>query len=76
MKTENLSIVGMYLNPETTTGDTVDSIMKAITEPKNERNVIIAGDFYGRIDKPNQKTEIILDTMQEEGSSLINKPYL
>lgn len=76
VKTENLTIVGMYLKPETTEGDAVDSIMKVITEAKNERNVIIAGDFNGRIDKPDQKTEIILETMQEEGFTLINKPEL
>lgn len=40
---------------------------------REEKNVIIAGDFNCRIDKPNNKTSTMLDILQEEGFRLINK---
>ena len=50
--------------------------MEAVTHTQDDNRIILAGDLNCRIDKPNVKTELILETMAEEGFILINKPDL
>lgn len=72
LKTERVAIIGLYISPAQGIDDAIEQIIKAISWVKNEENVILAGDLNCRIDKPNHKTELVLELLQEEGFTLIN----
>lgn len=73
VKTTIATIICIYIPPGTTTENTTEIISHAIEQTRNDENVILAGDFNCRIDKPSIKTEILINTLEEEGLRLINK---
>ena len=46
--------------------DTVEQVSKAIWIVKNKENIIIVGDLNCRVDKPDNKTALMLEFLQEE----------
>ena len=61
------------MNPDKSAEDIIEKISTALSKLRKDTNIIIAGDLNCRIDKPNQKTEIVIETLMEEGYSLINQ---
>lgn len=76
IRTADATIIGLYINPQTATEDAAGKVAEAIMQSTGDKRVILAGDLNCRIDKPNNKTELILDSLVEEGYTLINKPTL
>ena len=73
IKTEKISIIGLYVSRTKKADDVAEHVIKAINKVKDEENVILAGDLNCRIDKPDHKTELILELLEEENFKLINK---
>ncbi|PSN36637.1 hypothetical protein C0J52_22292 [Blattella germanica] len=67
-------IIGLYFNPKADIVDVIDSTIHAIRFTNPEEVVILAGNFNRRLDTNNQRSRILIDTLEEEGFRLINKP--
>ena len=76
VKTPGITVIAMYMNPEATAEKVVENILSAVEHTEQDERVILAGDFNCRIDKTNVKTELVVEALQEEGFTLINKPQL
>jgi hypothetical protein len=73
VKTPGITVIAMYMNPEATAEKVVEKILSSVEHTEQDEG-ILAGDFNGRIDKTNVKTELAMETLQEEGFTLIKKP--
>jgi exonuclease III len=75
LKEENLitvqtridAIIAAYFNPDRTAVDIVDSLSNAISAPKREQKIILAGDFNCTTDKRRGKTDEVLEFLHMEG---------
>ena len=76
VKTSHITIIGMYAQPHRMTDDTTERIAEAISRTAADQRVIFAGDLNARIDKLTTKTELIMETLEEAGYNLINKPNM
>ena len=74
--TEALTTIAVYIRPQATTEEVMETIMTATDATKEMENVIIAGDINCRIDRTNNKTETVMEAMREEGFRLANKADL
>ena len=72
IKTDEITLIAIYMRPQATTEEIMEAIMSAITTADGG-NMILAGDINCRIDKKNCKTEIIMEALEEEGFTLVNK---
>jgi hypothetical protein len=73
IKTTSVTLIAMYITPGTPVENIIETISKATEETRKEKKVILAGDFNCRIDKYNTKTDILRETLEEEGFRLVNK---
>ena len=73
IRTTEATLIALYIPPGVPIEDIVGTITEATEQTKNEENVILAGDFNCRTDKPNTKTDILLDILEEEGFKLANR---
>ena len=76
VKTPEITIIAMYINPQAKAEKVVEKILSVAEYTEQEERVILAGEFNCRIDKANVKTELVMETLQEEGFTLINMPQL
>lgn len=74
VKTNTVTLIGAYFNPKTDIVEVIDSMINAIKRTNPEETVILAGDFNCRLDTNNQRSRILMDTLEEEGFRLINDP--
>ena len=51
VKTEELIIIGVYIQPRATAEEVIEKTMEAINEAEIDDRIIIAGDFNCRIDR-------------------------
>ncbi|KAJ4437826.1 hypothetical protein ANN_13764 [Periplaneta americana] len=71
VKTNIVTIIGLYFNPKTDIVEVMDSTISAIKHTNPEETIILAGDFNCRLDKNNQRARILIDNL-EEGFRLLN----
>jgi len=71
-----VTIIGLYINPQTYVDDAVEIIMRDLMHARDEENILILGDLNCRIDKPDNKSKTILALLEEEGYSLVNNKDL
>ena len=76
VKTTHIAVIGIYIAPDTAAEDVIDTVLRATACVKKEKNVLLAGDFNCRIDKPNTKSDLLLAMLVEEGFSLANSKDL
>ena len=76
VRTDNVTIVAAYIRPQATTEEVIETLITAIAGTEEDESVIIVGDINCRIDKKNTKTEVVLETLREEGYTLTNKTEL
>lgn len=70
------TVVGTYLNPNLKHDAVLDELMSTTKHIINPQNLIFAGDFNCRLDKDNSKAEALMDFMEENNMTLVNKyPY-
>jgi hypothetical protein len=73
---EFLTVIGTYLNPKIKKDTLLNELLSTLKHIKHFQNLIFAGDFNCRLDKPNDKTETLLDFMEENSMTLANEaPY-
>jgi hypothetical protein len=73
--TDIVTIIGIYIKPQTTVEDTIETIMN-IGQIDPQETTILAADLNCRIDKPNINSKMVLSLMEEEGFKLINNKEL
>ena len=69
---KDITIIGVYLRPQTTAEETIESITKILAQTDPEKSTIMAGDFNCRLDIPNKKERALMELMEEEGFQLTN----
>ena len=67
IRTDKLSIIGLYISPLQKVDDAIEHIVKAISIVKNDQNIILGGDLNCRIDKPDHKATTVIDILHNEG---------
>ncbi|KAJ4430491.1 hypothetical protein ANN_22707 [Periplaneta americana] len=72
VKLENITIIGVYLRPQTTAEKMVECIVKILELVDPATPTIIVGDLNCRLDKPDRKCRVLLELM-EEGIQIVNK---
>ena len=72
VKTTRLTIIGVYIPPNATTEEVTDTLLRTTSHVEDQPNVILAGDINCRTDKANPKTDLVLETLEEEGYTLAN----
>lgn len=73
VKTTRLTLIGVYISPATATEDVIDTLLRTTSHAAGHTNVILAGDINCRTDKPSIKTDLVLETLEEEGFTLANE---
>ena len=71
VRTDNITVVAVYIRPQATTEEVIETIMASTADTSKDESIIIVGDINCRIDK-NTKTEIVLEMLSEEGYILAN----
>lgn len=73
VRTDSLTCIAVYIRPQATTDEVIETLMTALVATETSDNTIIVGDINCRIDKANIKTEIVMETLREEGFMLANR---
>ena len=73
ISTKLCTIIAVYFQPEYKEEDIIDIISTGLEKTQQHELVIIAGDMNCRIDVNNRKAETVLQFLEGEGLSLINK---
>ena len=71
IETKYITILAAYFQPNETAIDIIDELGQQITWSKTDKPLIIAGDFNCRLDVPNHKIKLVLESLQE-GLFLLN----
>lgn len=72
VKTTKLTLIGVYIPPNTATEEVIDTLLRTTSHVADQPNVILAGDINCRTDKASQKTDLVLEALEEEGYTLAN----
>ena len=59
IKTTEITIIGLYINPQTKAHDAIEKIMEAVSHTTSDKRILLAGDLNCRIDRPNHKTDLV-----------------
>ena len=62
---QDITIIGVYLRPQTTVEKVVECIVKILELVDPATPTIMAGDFNCRLDKPDRKCQALLQLMEE-----------
>lgn len=73
VKTNACTVLNAYFNPEYKAEEIEEEINQALRKTNTTDNVIIMGDLNCRIDVPTQKTKTVINYIEEEGFTLVNK---
>ncbi|KAJ4444760.1 hypothetical protein ANN_06557 [Periplaneta americana] len=73
IRTRLCTIIGVYLHPNYKEEEIIDIISGGLAQSQQQELVIIAGDMNCRIDVRDHKAETVLQFLEEEGLTLINK---
>ncbi|KAJ4428458.1 hypothetical protein ANN_24495, partial [Periplaneta americana] len=65
VRTDNITVAAVYIRPQATTEEVIETLMTEITDTGRNESVIIVGDLNCRIDKVNARTEIVLETLRD-----------
>lgn len=76
LKFKFFTVVGLYIRPQATTDEVVESIFSALSLVELDPTIILAGDFNCRLDKPDRKASAIFQLLEEEGFELVNAASL
>jgi hypothetical protein len=68
----NLQIIGIYIRPLCSADEVVEAIMFALELTDPEIPNLLAGDVNCRMDRPNSKSQALMEPMEEEGFTLNN----
>ena len=68
VKTPEITIIAMYINPQATAEKVVEKILSAAEYTEQEERLILAGEFNCRIDTANVKTELMMDHYRKKAS--------
>ena len=58
------------MKPKTSAEEVIEVVMTAITAFGDKENILLAGDLTCRIDKDNTKTQLVLESLEEQGFTL------
>ena len=72
--TKLITIISAYFQPHITAIDIIDEIGQLITQTKQDKPLVIAGDLNCRLDTQSYKTKLVMEKLQEEGFTLLNDP--
>ncbi|KAJ4448805.1 hypothetical protein ANN_00196 [Periplaneta americana] len=75
-KRQTDAVKHLDISPVKSTEDAIEIITKAIFRVTENETIIIAGDLNCRLDKPNRKSKLVLEVLNEEGFKLVNKEDL
>ncbi|KAJ4425410.1 hypothetical protein ANN_28025 [Periplaneta americana] len=73
VKANLCTAIYVYFTPDMKQEDIIAEIGAALTKVPNSESLIQAGDLNTRIDSQSNKTSPVLDYLQEEGLSVVNK---
>lgn len=73
VKANLCTAICVYFPPDMKQEDIIAEIGAALTKVPNSEPLILAGDLNTRIDSQSNKTSAVLDYLQEEGLSVVNK---
>lgn len=75
VNTKLCTIVGAYYQPYYKDIDIIGEITEALTKIPRTTPVVLAGDLNCRIDVPRGKSRIVIEFIEKEGLTLINKTH-
>ena len=74
VQTKVAKIICVYFQPEISAEQIIDIINDALEYVDKDDAVILTGDLNCRVDKANQKSNLVINFLQAEGLDLINEP--
>mgnify|MGYP000250499100 CR=1 FL=1 len=73
IKTDVITLIGMYIKPRTSIEEIIETIMNALSHTTASEPTVITGDFNCRLDNETRKTKMLIEALEEEGFSLANR---
>lgn len=76
VRTTKITIIGLYIVPHRKIEDVVEIIFYTTSKVRKDDKVVLAGDLNSRVGKPNTKTRLDVDMLNDEGFTLVNSKDL